>query len=251
MTHRLDVEAALSTNDPRVTTRHLQLVPRFDTLGEVLLVGVVHDHPASIARVGHILTTIRPDSLALELPSLAVPLFERYARGDRPPTIGGEMSMAVWAAGSARSIGLDSPNWDYVRRLVGRLRDGEVSEQTLRDVLADLVGSTHQAVACRLAGFVGTVTGVLFQPYPTLEYDCTMMDSPADQADNENEHVETQQAFIDAVEIPAARTLIDELREETMADRLHELRHHGTVIAIIGVQHVEPIGSHLERLART
>lgn len=250
MTPQLDIESALSTEDPRVTAESIELVPRFDFLGEVLLVGVVHDHPASMARVGHILTIVTPDVLALELPSLSLPLFREYAGGDVPPSLGGEMSMALWATGSVRTEGIDAPSWGYIRHLGQRVLEGDLSGSTLRAVIADLGSASHQALMCGFGGIAGRLTGVVTQPYPSLEYDCSMMDTPEMQADHESSHIETQQAFLNAVEIPRDRVVIDEAREASMAARLHDLREDGTVVAIIGVHHLEQVGSRLEQLAR-
>lgn len=251
MHSRLDIESALSTDDPRVSSESVHLIPQFDSLGDVLLVGVVHDHPASIARVGHILTAITPDVLALELPSLALPLFKEYADGDDPPSLGGEMSMALWAAGPVHTVGIDAPSGGYVRQLARRIWEGDLSGQTLRALIEDLGTSLRQAVTCRVGGVLGALTGVLIQPYPNLEYDCSMMASPDVQAAHETDHIETQQAFFNAVEIPEERSLMDEIRETSMALRLHGLRQDGTVIAVLGVQHVEPVERHLEHLARS
>ncbi len=91
--------------DPRLTPETVRCVPGRGDRG-VVVVGVVHDHPASLFRVAHLVETVEAAVLALELPPLAVPLFRLYARDDRtPPRLGGEMSVAVRAAGSPRETG--------------------------------------------------------------------------------------------------------------------------------------------------
>jgi hypothetical protein len=61
--------------DPRLESAYLTTLDG----GAVTLVGVVHDHPASVARVRAVVARRRPDVVALELPPLAVGLYEAHA----------------------------------------------------------------------------------------------------------------------------------------------------------------------------
>ena len=58
-------------DDPRVTDRWCRRGPATN----VTLLGVVHDHPASVARARIVAEAMGPDVLALELPAAAVPLY--------------------------------------------------------------------------------------------------------------------------------------------------------------------------------
>ena len=105
-----------ASEDPRLDEEYLRCLPGTDRHGPVLLVGVVHDHPASIARVVRMVETFPPDTLALELPPLAMPLFRRYAAdSQQPPRLGGEMSAAIQSTDAGHDRGPD-----------GRRRDGRL-----------------------------------------------------------------------------------------------------------------------------
>ncbi|MCL7417304.1 MAG: hypothetical protein M8354_05630, partial [Halalkalicoccus sp.] len=85
------------------------------TLPELTLVGVVHDHPASVARVEAVLRDSCPETLALELPPLAIPLYRSYATdAGFPSNAGGEMSAAIRAS-TASVVGIDGPSSGFSR----------------------------------------------------------------------------------------------------------------------------------------
>src|SRR6056297_2195481 len=94
--------------DPRMNDEYVRRLPD----AGVTLVGVVHDHPASVHRAREVVRERDPDVVALEAPPLAMPLYETYARESRtPPTFGGEMSAAAQAAREedAEVVGIDGP----------------------------------------------------------------------------------------------------------------------------------------------
>lgn len=239
--------APLVASDPRIAAEYLRCIPRTTGRGTVLLVGVVHDHPASLARVHTVLGAVTPDILALELPPLAMPLFHQYAADSFvPPRLGGEMSVGLQTAGAVRSVGIDAPNRSYVWRLVNQLCSTDASVPLLTDVLTDLLQSTAHAVACRLGAIVHTVFGVSPRLYSHASYATSLLDTPAVQAEDEASHLSKQQAFLRAIATPAHRQLIDETREETMAARLQTLRQDGDVVAIIGMEHLQPVAERLD-----
>lgn len=237
-------------DDPRITSRFLRCVPGGPGRGAVLLVGVVHDHPASTYRVARILETVEADVLALELPPLAMPLFRLYGRDvDTPPRLGGEMSMALQAADETPAVGIDAPNRRYLRLLGRELLAGRVDLNLAVPLLRDLVAGFGQAAACRLGAVVGSYLGLRFRLYTHIEYDCSLLDPPALQAAHETRHLSRQQGFLRAIEIPPAMALIDANREESMATRLDGLRAAGDVIAIVGMEHLDPLADRLRELA--
>lgn len=232
--------------DPRLDEQSLRCVPGADGLGAVVLVGVVHDHPASLFRVAHVLETVTPEVLALELPPLAVPLFRLYARDRRtPPRLGGEMGTAIQAAGDVRTAGIDAPNRGYLRRLAGALLAERPPVGVVRSVLRDLASGVTHALACRLAALVGAVTPLRPRLYSQIEYDCSVLDTPSVQADHEAAHLAQREAFLRSIETPPSIRRIDDLRETGMAARLRELRAGGDVVAVVGMEHLDALDSAL------
>ena len=233
--------------DPRVTTTHVRCRPGDDAAGTVLLVGVVHDHPASVYRVEHVLERTEPATLAVELPPLSVPLFRLYARdGFSPPRLGGEMSMAILAAGDARVVGIDAPNAPYLGVMARRLLTGGTEPSVARRVLRDVFAGSVRAVACRLASLVGAVTPLRPRLYTRVSYETSLLDDPAAQAAHEAAHLDRHEAFVGAVETPPVTRFIDGTREATMADRIGTLRRDGDVVAVVGFGHLDPLA---ERIA--
>lgn len=241
-----DVRGVLDGGEPRLIEEHLRCLPGAEETGTILLLGVVHDHPASVFRVAHVLERIEPEVLALELPPLAVPLFRMYAAdANSPPRLGGEMSMAVRAADGARTAGIDAPNHRYLQRLISRLSADPPSLRVARMVAKDLLFASLHALSCRLGAFVGAMSPLRPRVYSPIQYETSLLDAPHDQAGHEATHLATQRAFLRAVEIPAARRLIDTAREASMADRLGELRREGDVVAVVGMEHLDPLADRL------
>jgi pheromone shutdown protein TraB len=232
--------------DPRLGEQFLRCIPGTDELGTVLLVGVVHDHPASVFRVAHLLESFTPEVLALELPPLAMPLFRMYAENRfTPPKLGGEMSMAIQAAGNVRTVGIDAPNQAYLRLIAEELLTDRVSLSVTKSVLKDVTRGFAHALACRLGAVIGAITPLRLQLYSHIEYDCSLLESPAVQAEHESRHVSQRQAFLRAIKTPPTIRRIDEIREAGMVTRIQELRTEGEVVAIIGVEHLDTLETQL------
>ena len=216
--------------------------------GDVSVLGVVHDHPASVARVELALERLEPAVLALELPPAALGLYRSYATEsgtDGRPRFGGEMSAAIAAAPTETSVvGIDAPNWSFCRRLAARLVADRVQPSTARRVVAGLGGATRTALSCRLAATLTAATSLTVAADDPVSYDCSPTDPPAHQADHERAHVAAVRALLDDGE-PDAVSYRDETREECMIDRLRELRQRGDVVAVVGIDHLEPIADAL------
>lgn len=242
-----EITRAMDGEGFQAVEEYLRFVPPEEPdTGAVLLVGVVHDHPASRRRVVNILEKIRPDVLALELPPLAVPLFELYANESGfPPRLGGEMSTAIQAVDSVQIVGIDAPNRLYLQALLRGYLQGGYPKSTPWAVLKDLGVSFAHAVACRIGAVVGGRTGTRPRVYSPIKH-AIQADAPAsEQAEHEARHVMKQQSFLRAIEIPGARRVIDEAREEAMATRLHTLRSTGDVVAIVGMEHLDTLDERL------
>ncbi len=225
-----------SFDDPRVNQRFLRWIPGDE--GDVVLVGVVHDHPASVARVRIVLESVRPDSLALELPPAAVSLYRAHAR--KTTRFGGEMTAAIRAAPDARVIGIDAPNWSYVGRLAARLAADRVPLSTARRVLSSLGAATRQALTCRLAATLTHATSLTVTCGDPIEYDVDATDTPERQADHEQRHVAGVQALLGSTG-GSSLAYRDETREACMIDRLESAREDGDVVAVVGIDHLEAL----------
>ncbi|WP_049902032.1 hypothetical protein [Natrinema sp. J7-1] len=243
-----------SFDDPRITAQFCRRLP--GTAGDLILIGVVHDHPASIARVERVLERVDPETVALELPPITVPLYRAYAR-DRdaesaPPRFGGEMSAAIRAAPDADPVGIDAPNLSFLRRLVGRLVADRVSPATVRRVLSSVGGATREAVTCRVAATLTHATSMTVVPGDRVEYDCEPADSPEQQAAHERSHVAGVQALLGSIETDgSALAYRDDTRERCMIERLPDLRSEpGDVVAVVGVDHLERLATALSASGR-
>lgn len=239
----MDSSRHVDDGDPRTTGEYVRRVT--DGEGTLTLVGVVHDHPASTHRVRRATETLDPDILALELPPIAVPLFEQYARDDRdPPVFGGEMSAGIRAARTGTAVGIDRPTWSFLRKLVRNLLRERASPTTARNVLSNVASVTKHAVLCRLAATVAARTGVRLEvDFPTA-HDADWWDTPEDQALDEREQIRRSRSFMDALQTGSASRasrVEDATREEHMADRLGDLRKDGDIVAIVGIDHLDPL----------
>lgn len=239
-----DSAFAASFDDPRITPQFCRRVRADD--GDAILLGVVHDHPASVERVRTVLEARPPSTLALELPPAAIPLYRAYAKDDRdPPRFGGEMSAAIRAAPEAAPVGIDGPNWPFVRELLARLVGDRVSPSIARRVVASLGGATRQAVTCRVAATLTHATSMTVACDDPIDYGCTLADPPARQADHERAHVAGVQALLGGAG-GSAIDYRDETRERCMIDRLRSLPD-GDVVAVVGVDHLDAIDAGLRR----
>lgn len=246
-----DVTEVVAAGDPRTSERFFRCLPGDGGSGSVLLVGVVHDHPASVSRVARLLERVTPDVLALELPPLAVPLFDWYARDVyTPPRLGGEMSMALQAAGNARTVGIDAPTVSYLRSLARTFISGRAPLDLLGAALVDLAGAIRHAVVCRIGSVFGRLTGLRIRLYTPITYDSTVLDTPTDQAVHEDRHLAQQRAFIRAITVPPIQRVIDGTRETSMAAQLDDLRAEGDVVAVLGMEHLDAVAEGLQALTK-
>ncbi|MDF9744816.1 hypothetical protein [Natrinema salsiterrestre] len=241
---------AESFDDPRITPQFCRRLSA--PAGDLVLVGVVHDHPASIARVERVLDAVEPATLALELPAVALPLYRVYARkrdadDATSPRFGGEMSAAIRAAPEADHVGIDAPNLSFLRRLVTRLVADRASPATARRVIASVGGATREALACRVAATLTHATSMTVVPGDRVEYDCDPEDSPERQAAHERSHVAGVQALLGSVDTDgSALAYRDDTREHCMVERLEAVRSDpGDVVAVVGVDHIDRLEAEL------
>ncbi|WP_435074089.1 hypothetical protein [Halorubrum sp. HHNYT27] len=230
----------MNHEDPRITGAHVRSVET--SSGTVTLVGVVHDHPASVFRVRTIISERDPDVLALELPPLSLPLFERYAEDTRtPPVFGGEVSAAIQAADTDRVEGIDGPTPHFLRRLLATLYREDDSLKTALGVFRRMISVTKTTISCRFAGTFASMTAIRLEVDSPATYSTDRTDSPERQAENEGDQIARAQAVMDAFEPSRASCFSDEVRESHMADRLGRLRHDGDTVAVVGRHHLDRV----------
>jgi pheromone shutdown protein TraB len=240
-------EDLAASDDPRLDRRYVRCVPASEGRQPVLLVGVVHDHPASVTRVSRVLELIEPETLAVELPPLAMPLFEQYADDPhRPPRLGGEMSAAIQGTDSP-AIGIDAPTRSYFSRLVERVRAERPSRRVVGRLVRDLASAVGHALACRVASVVADYTPLRIRVYDPIVHSCSLVDTPHVQAADERAFLDRRDALFRAVRPPTSTRLIDGAREAAMSDLLDRARREGSVIAVVGMEHLDDVEADLRR----
>lgn len=238
-----------ASDDPRLDETYIRCLPSTAGRQPVILVGVVHDHPASIARVTAVMETFEPDMLALELPPLAMPLFRQYADDKhRPPRLGGEMSAAIQTT-DASSIGVDAPTVTYLSTLLKTVRRERPPRAVLGRLLKDLGSMATQALATRVASAIVRRTPIRLRVYDPIEHDSSLLDPQERQARHEQSFLSQRAALFGAIHPPEAIRLIDDAREGAMSVLLDRARTDGSVIAVLGMEHLDPVEAELRRLA--
>jgi len=230
-----------ATDDPRVNGDYVRRIASDGARRGVLVVGVAHDHPASVYRVRALAAAAAPDVLALEMPPLALPLLRRRARREGGPA-GGEMSAAIRAAPGARCVGIDGIDGRFLLALADALREADGGVGTVGRVAERTGRIACRTAACWLRGAVGAGGA---DPLPSTTYGCP--DDPAAQADHERSHIDRCGSLLGAVEpSPAARS-VDAAREACMARRIAALRAEGSVVAVVGWAHLDGVADRLGR----
>lgn len=230
--------------DPRLTDEYVRLIEREDA-GDVLLLGSVHDHPASSYRVGERVRAFEPDALALEVTPLSLPWFVRNAeREDPSPAC--EMTAAVAAAPGARPVAIDGLDAEFFATLARNLRAEGPDFSTVRAVARGVGAVAKHATKSRLAALVDRYTPYRPSVGRPIEHDCDRTDPPDVQAADERRQASTSLALLRAVERPAPVAVRDETRETCMVRRIERLREEGAVAAVVGVGHLEAVATELE-----
>jgi pheromone shutdown protein TraB len=224
-------------DDPRVGSDFCRFLPGTETTHDVLLVGVVHDHPASVYRAARLAEAFEPDVLGLELPPLAVAAFERAAStaGEVPSD---EMCGAIAASPGSSVVGIDSFGPRFCRQFLSIARKRDASLVTIRRALGEAAGILKRAVVSRLdTARVGSSSAG--------DHDISPKASPPDQAEDERSQLARSRSLLGAIERPRADLLVDATREETMAGEIASQRRHGSVLAVVGVSHLDALSESL------
>jgi hypothetical protein len=104
-----------------------------------------------------------------------------------------------------------------------------------------LASVTKHAAVCRVAATVGALTSVHVEVDPSASYGTDWEEPPASQAENEQRQVRKAQFVLQAFGSSRAGDLRDATREDHMADRLSQLRESGGVVAVVGIDHLDPL----------
>jgi pheromone shutdown protein TraB len=236
----------IGDDDPRVTGDNVRQLPAATAGAAVTLVGVVHDHPASKYRTRRLVEETDPDVLALELPTLAVGLFREYARDERtPPAFGGEMSTAIQAADTEHVVGIDGPSIEFVRYLLGALVHEDHSRETVGTIVDSLASVTKHATACKLAERVASTTGLRVEVDTPVPHELNLEAPPAEQARDEAAQIRQAKTVMKAFQSSSASDIRKETREQYMADQLATLREEGSVVAVVGIAHLDAVAAKL------
>lgn len=216
MTDRI---AALYT-DPRIDPEYVR------RLDDVTLVGVSHGHPASVYRARAIVEQLDPDTVALELPPLAVSSAGPLIDEDD------EMSAAAAAADDAFVVGIDGPSIRFLYTLAATIGSDRPSLRTTKRLLHGTIDAVRDALS-RTPGADRAIA------------DGGAVGSPVQQADDERRTIDRSRALLDATIAPDSVRLRDEARESTMAAEINRYRRLGSVVAVVGLDHLDPL---VERL---
>ena len=231
--------------DPRLDSEYVRTVPTAGDAGTVTLIGVVHDHPASIARVRSVVERTAHATLALELPPLAIPLFEEYADDPRtPPAFGGEMSAAIQAS-DARIVGIDGPSRPFLRTLARRVIDDQPEREVLSRLLSSTARAARHAACCRLAAVLSRRLPIRAEVGSPRMYDCTVADPPSVQAEDERAQISQAKSVLE-VFAPPDLARRDAIREDCMARVIAADRGNGPVVAVVGIDHLDGLESRLD-----
>lgn len=213
--------------DPLLNPEYVRSIP------DLTLVGVVHDHPASIERVRAVLHGANPETLALELPPLAIPLYRSYANDAAPPTVGGEMSAAIRAS-DARVVGIDGPSRRFAHTVYRHLGRERIDSETLERLYGSIRVASERALRCRLAATaIGRRLGI--DDERPFAYECDPDADGTDLAADERSHVSMARAT--TAFSPPHVAHRDAIREECMAEALGELPE--PIVAVVGIDHLD------------
>jgi len=233
--------AVVDGADPRVTSEYVRVLPASDVREAVVLVGVVHDHPASSARAEQVVSSVAPDAVAVELPNALVPLFRQYAAAGE--SRGGEMTAAIAAADTDHVVGVDAPSGRSLTELCLQVVRERPSLSTVRRTAAAVGRLVAQTVRGRLHALGVTETSGISDSHT---YACGRSDSPEEQAADEADHLRRSEALLRSFEPPDATRLLDDARERAMAAELRSLRQRASVVGVVGSSHLDAVADALD-----
>lgn len=242
-----DVLDDAATEDPRLSESNVRLVDNGPA--PLVLVGAVHDHPASVHRATAVVEAVAPETVAVELPAVLVPVIEAAAVEDTAvgsTGVGGEMAAAMTAAEGA-AVGIDVPGRGTARSVLSELHTERPPVATALHTVADITRIAIHAVVGRLSGLGVPTTPDVEELEQRNEFDLPADAAPDVQAEHERAHVRRSTTLLRSFDPPAATAFLDGVRERYMAGRLQSLRRDGPVVAVVGHGHLAEIAAILEK----
>lgn len=237
---------AVLQSDPRVTesnVRHIDGGP-----APIVLVGVVHDHPASVHRAEAVVETVAPETVAVELPDVMIPVVEDAVgegSGGDGSVVGGEMAAAL-AAGERSVAGIDVPGRGAWRSVLTELRNERPSPATVLRAIGDGGRIAAHALVGRLAGLGVPGTPAVEDLESHQEYDLSADAAPGVQADHERTHVRRSTTLLRSFDPPPATAFLDAVRERYMVGQLQSISRKGSVVAVVGFGHLDEVEAMLK-----
>lgn len=218
----------LTRDDPRISHRFVSTVLQ-DDAHPVVLVGTVHDHPASAFRVRTLVSEIEPAYTAVELPPAAIPLFEQLIVQNS------EFGAACAASrDSSEVVGIDGFGLSFAKHFARMsLEMTGIQSGDVLNALKSVWSIQKETATMRLKGSGEQATA--------FDYDVTGWSDPIDQAESEVAEVKDHEALMGAFNTPDAQKLLDTSREEHMAEEIDSLRQDGVVVAVVGYAHMDKI----------
>jgi len=228
----------LAGDDPRLDGQYVRVIDA--TPEPVVLVGVVHDHPASVYRARRVVDALDPGVVALEAPNAVTPAFEATAR-EADGATGGEMAAAVSAAGDADVVGVDAPGSGTLRSLAAVLAEERPSASAVAGTLRNLgrIGVHAARGRLRAAGVPERWLGGEFDR--SQRYDCTANDPASEQASHEATELDRSTSLLRAFDPPPATRVLDAVRERQMGRRVGSLAVEDLVVAVVGFSHLDGV----------
>ena len=233
-----------NTQDPRISKEFIREIATDSS--DITVLGVVHDHPASIYRVRNIVREMDPSVLALELPPLAIPLYKQYAETtDSTSQEGGEMSAAIASANGAEVAGIDGPTVEFTRWLYSTLREEGVSWKSIYQNVKAVANTIRPVFLARLKGVLHPMDSTIPDFENRVTHSVTTLDEPTQQAEDERRQIHETRALMNALAPSRSASLRDTVREQYMAYRIAALATNGPVVAIVGLGHLDSIAREL------
>lgn len=235
--------AAACESDPRVNEKYVHHIDVTDP--EIVLVGVVHDHPASIHRVEAIIDVLEPGTVAVELPDLLVSSFA--AAVETGDGVGGEMATAIRAADTTPVVGIDVPSRGTASSLATVLSAHRPGFTTTLRTLRSIGKMFGHAALGRLAHLGVPGLPAIRDLEHKQVYDIPDAAPAGVQAEHEATHLGRGTTLLRAFEPPPATRLMDAVREQHMADRLGTINGEDPVVAVVGYSHLDGIAAVLQK----
>jgi pheromone shutdown protein TraB len=156
------------------------------------------------------------------------------------------MSAAIQAATACDVVGIDGPSVGFLRHLVGEGSRSDVDRDTVWTLASGVASATKHAIACRLGALFEGSARLRSAVDSSVEYDCEWSDPPEEQASDEQAQLRRSRAVKHVFGESTAVQVRDSAREAHMAEKITALRQQGSVVAVVGAGHLDPLADRLQ-----